>query len=45
MGNLRFNFFFKKKSFQDELKLKNINLDIGFVKNVSKFNSVEIYDF
>ena len=44
MGNLRFNFFFQK-SFQDELKLKNINLDIGFVKNVSKFNSVEFYDF
>ena len=44
MGNLRFNFF-SKKVFKDELKLKNINLDIGFVKNVSKFNSIEFYDF
>ena len=39
MGNLRFNFF-SKKVFQDELKLKNITLDIDFVKNVSKFNSL-----
>ena len=44
MGNLRFNFF-QKKVFKDELKLKNITLDIDFEKNVSKFYSIEFYDF